>query len=138
MRAALIALSITAVAAIGGCKKDEAKDPGETEATKGAEDPGEAKLATYTVRGKIIELPGAEIETIAIHHEAIPNFVAASGKQQPMMAMEMPFGLADGLDLSGIEPGDIVEVRFDVDFDRKPPLRISEIRELPADTELQI
>jgi hypothetical protein len=132
MRAAPIALFAVAIAAFAGCKKDENKGSGET---KGS---GEAELASYTVRGKVIELPGAEIETMAIHHEAIPNFVAATGKQQPMMAMEMPFGLAEGLDLSGIEPGDIVELRFDVDFERRPPLRIVEIRELPADTELAI
>jgi hypothetical protein len=124
-RAQLAGFAVIAILGVASCNKSGG-------------DVSDEPAASYTVRGKVIELPGAEIETMAIHHEAIPNFVAATGKQQPMMAMEMPFGLAEGLDLSGIEPGDIVELRFDVDFERRPPLRIVEIRELPADTELAI
>ena len=82
-------------------------------------------------------MPGARQE-VEIHHEAIPDFVDYRGEKAGMMAMVMPFGLADGLDLGDIAVGDKVEFTLAVDWDRKPSGYLTRIRKLPADTTLSL
>lgn len=123
MRTAALALAL-AIVVVPACKSG-----------KESESPA---ARSYTVRGKVVALPTEGAPSIAIHHEEIPEFVGRSGKTQPMMAMEMPFGVGDEPSLEGIEPGDVVEFTFEVDFARQPPTRITAIEELPAETELEL
>ena len=47
------------------------------------------------------------------YHEPIDDFLAPDGKVG-MNSMSMPFPLAKGVSMSGIAPGDVVEVRLAV------------------------
>jgi Cu/Ag efflux protein CusF len=99
----------------------------------------EAPAATYTVRGVIKSLPTpGRSEVMFLHHEAVPTFVNREGKQSGMMSMSMPFGVASGVSLAGLEPGDKVELTFAVRWDRNPATQVTAIRELPADTALEL
>src|SRR5690606_29889329 len=98
-----------------------------------------APAAQYTVRAEIKSLPepgGSEV--LFLHHEAIPTFVTREGQQRGMMSMSMPFAVADGVSLEGLSPGDKVEATFAVHWDQNPPTRVTALRELPADTELEL
>jgi protein SCO1 len=60
----------------------------------------------YTLIGRVISKVPAT-RAVVVDHEEIPGFMAA---------MTMPYPVADGVDLSGIEPGD----RIRADIDLKP------------------
>lgn len=103
--------------------------------------PAEADLstATYQVRGEIMSLPGADksLSSLNIRHEAIPDFVDGQGKTVGMDAMNMPFPLADGLDLSDFSVGDKVQVTFEVTWGgQHNGWEATALSPLPADTEL--
>ncbi|SVD56267.1 uncharacterized protein METZ01_LOCUS409121, partial [marine metagenome] len=57
---------------------------------------------TYSVKGTIIEIR-KESNEFLIHHDEIPGF---------MMAMTMPFKLADSLDINRFGIGDSVDFRL--------------------------
>ena len=91
--------------------------------------------ATYQVRGRI-EYLGEQ--RVAVHHEAIDEFVGADGEQVGMRSMTMDFVLADGVDVTGLEDGDPVALTFEVRWSGGDRLTATALEELPADTELEI
>ena len=93
---------------------------------------------SYEMRGTVrqISAPDADERQIWIHHEAIPEFVDIRGNSAPMDAMTMPFHLNESVDLSGVEPGDKVGFRLDVDWSTSVPARIGHLEVLPAETRL--
>lgn len=93
---------------------------------------------TYTVRGQVVALPGedASQRRIRVRHEAVPDFVGVDGEVVGMASMTMPFPVAEGLSLEGIETDDKVEMTFEVRWDGSEPLRVVELRELPPGTTL--
>lgn len=97
----------------------------------------EKPAAVYTVRGQIKTMPGPD-GAIYIHHESIPRFVDYTGKLAGMHSMTMPFGIAPGVSLDGLAPGDKVEFVFAVHWDRQPPTLITSVQELPPDTGLDL
>jgi Cu/Ag efflux protein CusF len=109
-------------------------------ACRGGPGGSEQQAATarrYTVRGEIVTLPssGAAARQIAIRHEAIPDFADKDGKVVGMGAMVMPFELAPGVALDGMQEGDPVELLLLVDW-AGPTLRIERLTELPPRTPL--
>ena len=99
---------------------------------------GEEKAGgnTYTVRGRVVQLP-SQGSGLYLEHEAIDNYVARSGKVEGMDSMTMPFPVAKDVPLEGIQPDDIVEVQLHIDWAAEErPVEITGIRELPRDTRL--
>jgi len=93
----------------------------------------------YTVRGRIAAMPaGEQSKEIDVHHEAIPTYKHRDGKVRGMDAMVMTFAPASGVSLTGLAPGDPVEMTFEVRWDDHPALVIQRIQELPPDTQLQL
>ena len=89
----------------------------------------------YTVRGQVTRPPDAS--GLHIYHEAIDDFVGRSGKVEGMDTMLMPFPVAQGVPLEGIQANDKVEVKLHVDWASENPVEIREIRELPPGTKLE-
>jgi Cu/Ag efflux protein CusF len=94
--------------------------------------------STYSVRGQVVELPASARGELTVHHEDVPDFRDRDGKPSHMDSMAMPFALAPGLPMSGIEPGDKVAMTFEVRWTAQPALRITKLEELPADTALDL
>lgn len=94
---------------------------------------------TYTVRGAVQRMPsdgpGTEIH---IKHEAIPEFKGRDGKVKGMKPMSMPFEPGPDLKLDGLSQGDKIKFTFEVRWDARPMLRVTEIDELPRDTKLDL
>jgi hypothetical protein len=90
---------------------------------------------TYTVRARVQQLP-AQGGGLYLTHEAIDDWVGRSGKVEGMSTMTMPFPLAEGVSLEGIEPDDVVEVQLHVDWEADLAVQITALRELPPDTQL--
>ncbi|MCA9294473.1 MAG: copper-binding protein [Phycisphaerales bacterium] len=114
-----------------GCKKQSHQ--------AAAPDAPKTSVIEYTVRGKVIALPGP-MGDLSIQHEAIPEFRNPDGKLG-MNTMQMPFPLAEGMTLPDtIAPGDLVEFTFAVeyvpDFTSLVDYHLIAIDELPADTQL--
>ena len=118
-------LLLFAVAFIGGC--------GGTERQEASVPP-----KSYAMRGMVRQIsePDVEERQIWIHHEAVDDFVNIRGDTVPMDAMTMPFHLAESVDLTGVEPGDKVSFRLDVDWSAGVPARIGHLEALPAETQL--
>jgi hypothetical protein len=89
----------------------------------------------YTVRGQVTQPP--EASSLYIYHEAIDDWVGRGGKVEGMDTMLMPFPVAQGVPLEGIQRNDKVEVKLHVDWAADNPVEIREIRELPPDTKLE-
>ncbi|HVS04052.1 MAG TPA: copper-binding protein [Thermoanaerobaculia bacterium] len=96
--------------------------------------------ATYTVRGEVSQLPQPESpgHEIFVFHEAVPEFVSREGEEVGMDSMAMGFTVPRDLPLEGIERGDKVEMTFEIRWEAEPTLLVTEIHELPADTELRL
>jgi protein SCO1/2 len=58
----------------------------------------------YTLSGRVISKAPAT-RSIVVDHDEIPGFMAA---------MTMPYPVVDGVDLSGVEPGDLIRADIDV------------------------
>jgi len=118
----LAASLLPPLALLGGCA-----------APSGQEGPaGESASSThtYTIRGVVRQLPHpGEPGRPAIHilHEAIPNFVSSEGYETGMQGMTMPFPLADGVSVEGLEVGSWVEFTFVVDWQGEHPMLLTEI-----------
>lgn len=116
---------LLAGASLGGCggTEDQAAD---------------VPARSYEMRGMVRQItePGVEERQIWIHHEAIAEFVDIRGNSAPMDAMTMPFHLAESVDPTGIEPGDKVSFRLDVDWSADVPARIGQLEVLPVETPL--
>jgi Cu/Ag efflux protein CusF len=92
----------------------------------------------YTVRAQVVRLPDpANPGTgLTLNHEAVDDFVDRSGEVVGMDPMSMPFPVAEGVSLDGIQVGDVVEVELRVDWGGDPEVAITGVRELPAGTKL--
>jgi Cu/Ag efflux protein CusF len=90
----------------------------------------------YSVRGEIVSLPGAGARQLSLRHEAIDDFADAGGKVVGMGSMVMPFDLAPGVALDGLQAGDKVEARIAVGWSPSL-LQVEQLRKLPADTPLE-
>lgn len=102
-----------------------------------ASDPAAAAAAhRYTIRGQVVRLPDAPGGQISLRHEAIDDFVNASGAVVGMDAMVMPFDVAPDVSLQGLRAGDAVEAQLSVDWSR-PSMRLERLRKLPDGTELR-
>lgn len=96
------------------------------------------ELHRYTVRGEIVRLPAATgPRQLSLRHEAIDDFADAAGKVVGMGSMVMPFDLAPGVALDGLQAGAKVEARIAVGWS-PPLLQIEQLKELPADTTLEL
>jgi Cu/Ag efflux protein CusF len=118
---------VWAVAALAGCSD---RQPAPVNQSGSAH--------TYTVRGQILQLPSANSvdQRMMIHHEAIPDFKDEHGKVVGMKSMIMPFPVAAGVSLDGLEVGDPIRFSFDLDWESKQPYQITKIEKLPAGTKL--
>ncbi|QKK07267.1 MAG: copper-binding protein [Planctomycetota bacterium] len=134
-------VAVVALASLHGCNKPAADAPAETAEATGA-------AHTYTVRGQIVSVPSADkpLADLEIHHEAIPDFKNREGVvfENPttgvrgMKSMTMAFPVGEGVSLEGIEVGDLVTFTFvTVWGENYPEYRVTEITELPAETELE-
>ncbi|MFW6051807.1 MAG: copper-binding protein [Myxococcota bacterium] len=126
MRRIPMALPVLLALLVGGCEED-----------------GERELPppdqTYTARGRLEQAPAqGKKGDLVIHHERIAEFVDGEGEKVGMEAMVMPFAPADGLSLEGVQKGDPIEFTFEVRWGGDPMLRVTEVRKLPADTELEL
>ena len=83
----------------------------------------------YTVRGVVRQLPSALANELHVRHEAIADFRDADGEVVGMESMTMPFPLADAALTAGVEPGDKVEMVFEVRWDGGHPLRITALED---------
>lgn len=95
--------------------------------------------ASYRTRGLVRGVDGAGDElAIAIHHERITRFVDRDGRASPMPAMAMMFGLAPALAERAVRPGDKVAFTFEVRWDERPTLLITQLEPLSPTTELAL
>ena len=74
--------------------------------------------ATYQVRGRIEHLGE---QRVAVHHEAIDEFVGADGEQVGMRSMTMDFVLADGVE---VVSADIENGLLHIDLRRTAPQQV--------------
>lgn len=116
---------------------------GETQATHAAGQ-GLPKSAdadqVYLTRARIDALPSADGKfSLMLHHEEIKDFVGKNGTVVGMKEMIMPFAdLAPGVELTGFKVNDLVEVVFEVRWNKAPRTLLTSIRPLPADTKLNL
>lgn len=93
---------------------------------------------TYTVRGRIERLPGAE-GAMVVHHEAIPEFVGKDGRVVGMREMSMEFPqVAPDAGVEGVEAGQGVNLTFEVRWDATPRTRVTRVEVLPDGTALNL
>ncbi len=92
---------------------------------------------TYQVRGIVVAVR-AEAKSIEIQHEAIPDFVAASGEKVGMPAMVMPFRVGPLVPLSEFRTGDKVRFDLEVRLHSQPELFIPSMSRLPDAEVLQV
>ena len=129
----LAGLVLTLIGLLGvvaaGCSDSEAPASADT-----------AQTQTYTVRGRVVKLPSGPVDAgeVTLHHEAIPDFVGKDGVASGMKSMIMPFPAGPGIRFEGLEPNDVVEIDFAVNWSRKPHYYITRIEPLPADTTLDL
>lgn len=117
MRRTILIALVTAISAIGCGPKAE----------PGGHD--------YTLRAQVVQ-PPSDATGLYLYHEAIDDWVGRSGKVEGMDTMAMPFPVAKGVPLEGIQANDKVEVKLHVDWESERPVEIREVRELPPDTKL--
>ncbi|MFG0305271.1 MAG: hypothetical protein ACF8Q5_03550 [Phycisphaerales bacterium JB040] len=113
----LLLVAACSLAFLSACNRPEPED------ATGA-DTGATTLATSeptwtyeSVRAEVVKLPDAFSDLI-LHHEHIPDFVAPMTGElhinrngaTGMRAMQMPFPPGEGVDISGLEVGDKIEV----------------------------
>ncbi len=98
---------------------------------------GEKPLAgrDYTVRAQVVQPPDPSTG-LYLYHEAIDDWVSRDGKMDGMDPMAMPFPVAQGVPVAGIQANDKVEVTLHVDWNAETPVEITRVRELPPETEL--
>ena len=69
----------------------------------------------YTVKGIIKGMPGDGLAAneLLVKHQPIPDYRDDTGAIVGMMAMTMPFFLAEGVSLLGVKAGDAVELKVE-------------------------
>lgn len=143
---ALFAVISLALAGCNGAQNDTPAATTESDASyEVMED-----VHVYTVRGVVRRMPDPDMPgrpELQILHEAIPNWVNAEGYETGMQGMTMPFLVADGVSLEGIEPGSQVRFTFEVDWEEST-MQLTDIQPfeepapetptspLPGDTEM--
>jgi Cu/Ag efflux protein CusF len=131
-----LALSVVVVGALlGACAAPEPVE-------EAAPEPAEAapvQIDAYTVRGEVVELPDPADPRpqISLHHEAIDDLKGTDGTIWGMDSMTMSFDVTETVALEGIAAGDKVEFVLEVDWNADPPSWVSQVRQLPPDTELE-
>lgn len=97
-----------------------------------------AGARVYVVRGEVVKPPAPVVSglEVRVRHEAIDDFVDASGNVTGMDAMVMPFEVTRSAAPEGLAAGDKVEVRFWMDW-KEPRLRVVRIERLPPGTTLE-
>lgn len=124
-----ISISVLCLGAALACSAGSDRGAGEETAAR--------VVQIYEVRGQVTRLPEPGRDAVSIRHERIPDFIDMDGRVVSMDSMAMPFPLASGLDLAGIESGDKVRFTLEVEWeDDDLPYRITEIEKLPAGTAL--
>jgi hypothetical protein len=95
-------------------------------------------VRVYTVRGELVAppTPVAAGTHLLLRHEAIPDFVDATGRTVGMDAMVMPFDVAPPVSVKDLAAGDKVEMRFSMDW-KGPRLRVERVDRLPPGTVLR-
>lgn len=93
--------------------------------------------ASYEVQGIVQRLPAEPDNSLYVRHEAIDDFRDAQGEVVGMDSMTMPFPVAEGVSLEGIEPGDAVAFTFEIRWHTQPRFQVTKVRELPAGTEIE-
>jgi hypothetical protein len=92
----------------------------------------------YATRGLVRARNAAgEQRELAIHHEALAAFKDREGQLAPMSSMTMIFGLAPELKQLPA-PGDKLAFEFEVRWDERPSLLITELHKLPDETALSL
>jgi len=114
---------------LGACDHSADQDQTPTHAQSaepdGAGEPsadGPAARHTYTVRGRVVDLPSPDrpASDFVLEHEEIPDFVRSDGSLG-MPAMRMPFSSEEPIDLSRLKIGDKVELEWIVWWDGSYP-----------------
>lgn len=92
----------------------------------------------YEVRGQVTAVPDPAdpLSNLRVRHEAIPHFVGFDGEAVGMDSMNMPFPVAEGLDVSGLAIGDRILLTFEVEWDGDVPYQATKIEPLPDDVVL--
>jgi hypothetical protein len=104
---------------------------------------GEPKTAAagrdYTVRGQVRQLPDPAnpASGLWLIHEAVDDWAGRDGKVEGMDSMSMPFEVADGVPLTGIDVNDAIEFTLHVDWEAETPVEITRVKELPPGTKLE-
>jgi hypothetical protein len=120
-RSAASALLLGLLAATTACSRPERPD------------------AVYEVRAQVVAMHGSgDDRRVTLAHEAIPEFADRDGEPAAMEAMAMAFGIAKDVDAGAFTTGSKWRVRFEVVWNREPPLRITAARPLPASTPLAL
>jgi len=137
------ALLIVASFAACGEKKQEAAPTPSAEPSEPAPAATEAKAEApaepdrYQVKG-VFKGFDETSKQMAIHHEAIPSFKNRAGEESGMMSMQMSFRVGDGVDPSQLAVDDKIELEFVVEWDEAPPIKVTKVSKLPAETELKL
>jgi Cu/Ag efflux protein CusF len=98
---------------------------------------GDAGAASYTLRGIVEDVSGTGPDArVTIHHEAIARFKDRDGKEGSMASMSMNFGFVPSIPRNTFVVGEKVSFVFDVRFRETPPLLITRVEKLPANTAL--
>lgn len=86
----------------------------------------------YTVKGVVKGMPGDGLANneILVKHEAIPDYRDDSGAITGMMAMTMPFYLAQGVTLGGIKEGDTIEMKIEQHLSPKFTEEVTAIKKI--------
>ena len=123
-------LALCLTLALAGCST-------EPEAPERPERP-ERPAKTYETRGIVRQLPAAGTPgaELFIHHEAIPSFESIDGEVTGMDSMAMGFPVPEPGLIEGLNVGDKVAFSLLVDWNGSPPLLITDLQKLPADTVL--
>lgn len=92
----------------------------------------------YEVRGQVnaVPDPADPLSNLRVRHEPIAHFVDIEGEAVGMDSMNMPFPVADGVDVSALAVGDKVLLTFEVDWDGDVPYQATKIEPLPDDVVL--
>src|SRR6266540_5377444 len=108
-RLAAVALSLTAAAALvalPACR-------GAPKTTLGP------AAQRYTVRGEVVQVSdGPDGRSLFIRHEAVPDFVDRTGAKVGMASMTMPFKAGPSVAGVTLRPGEKIQFRFGVDWER--------------------
>lgn len=95
---------------------------------------------TYTVRGRVTELPNPSANrSLQVHHEHIPTFVGKSGEVTGMKEMVMEFAwIAPNAAPADLAVGDAVEMTFEVRWKSEPRTLVTKLVRLSPETALNL